>query len=211
MTSSFIATTPSKLTLEIDDYIYECENPNVSLASGFDCVTIEARCWNLTVTKKETEEMELGIVDLTETEPKKKGKKVKARKDRFPKDGGRPIKASIPGYDKIPWSKGTLTLIAQSADGQLHYAKTMTEKKQFAWSNFNWIAVCWPGQYTQDIFLIDDMKAFRKALGFKPRSEAVVTDEEGNEWIDALFEKPMKSTPVATTKPFYSDAYGNKF
>lgn len=124
----------------------------------------------------------------------KKVKKPKARTDRFPKDGGKPVKASVPGYNKIPWTQGTLTLVAQSPDGQLHYAKTMDEKKQFAWSNFNWILVCWPGQYTQDIFLIDNIEAFRIALGFKKREEpTILVDENGEEWVDT---KPSVSIPI---------------
>lgn len=115
------------------------------------------------------------------------------RTDRFPRDGGRPIKASVPGYSKIPWTSSTLTLIAQSPDGQIHYAKTVEEKNNLAWGNFKWILVCWPGKYSQDIFLIDDMKEFRKALGFRPRSESIVVDEEGNEWIKALFEDLFNS------------------
>lgn len=142
---------------------------------------------------------------LTKEAKKSKKQKVKSRKDRFPKDGGKPIKASIPGYSKIPWSQGTLTLIAQSPDGQLHYAKTMEEKKQLAWGNFKWIVVCWPGKYTQDIFLIDDMTEFRKALGFKLVADTVspvVTDEEGNEWIyDLLFGSPKAKAPTIPTVP----------
>lgn len=153
------------------------------------------------------ENMKFGIVDnstdgslvqeIRDLEAKKKAKKskVKSRKDRFPKDGGKPIKASVPGYSKIPWTQGTLTLVAQSPDGQIHYAKTLQEKKDFAWANFKWILVCWPGKYTQDIFLIDDMTEFRKALGFKLRSESVVIDEDGEEWIDALFTKPLSPKP----------------
>lgn len=118
-------------------------------------------------------------------------KKLKSRKDRFPKDGGRPIKASVPGYDKIPWSSGKLTLIAQNSfDGQIRYAKTLDEKKELAWANVDWILVCWPGVYSQDIFLVDDLTEFRKALGFKKKSEAVVVDENGDEWLwDMLFSK----------------------
>lgn len=100
----------------------------------------------------------------------------------FPRVGGYPVVASTPGYSKIPWAKGTLTLIAQSPDGQLHYAKTLEEKKEFAFSNFIWILVCWPGVYSQDIFIVDDMKAFRKALGFKKKSTTVLVDEDGEEW-----------------------------
>lgn len=200
--------TPSKLTLESGGYIYECVDPSVTIQTGFGDrqMTIEARCWNMTTRLKENmEDSILGTLEEEVKEEKKTKKKVKARKDRFPKDGGRPIKASVPGYSKIPWSQGTLTLIAQSPDGQLHYAKTMEEKKQLAWGNFKWIVVCWPGKYTQDIFLIDDMTEFRKALGFKLVTDTVspvVTDEEGNEWIyDLLFGSPKAKAPTIPTVP----------
>lgn len=233
--ASFRPGAPSKLTLEQDGFIYEAEDPSISLTMSQDCLTIEARCWNFKTRLKENEE-NMDILEAFEKEvkeekkakvthpdfddcectnvenhievvinSKKSKKKVKARTDRFPKDGGRPIKASVPGYSKIPWTMGTLTLIAQSPDGQLHYAKTLEEKKQLAWGNFKWILVCWPGKYSQDIFLIDDMTAFRKALGFKKKSEAVVLDEQGEEWIyELLFPPKAKTLPV--TKPL-STAY----
>jgi hypothetical protein len=203
---SFRLGAPSKLILEQDDMIYECIEPNISLTMAHDCLTIEARCWNFTTRLKETEE-NMDILDNLEQEvkvEKKAKKKVKARKDRFPKDGGRPIKASVPGYSKIPWTKATLTLIAQSPDGQIHYAKTIEEKKQFAWGNFKWILVCWPGQYSQDIFLIDDMSAFRYALGFKKRSEAVVTDEQGEEWLYEMLFAPKTNKPPVVPKSYNS-------
>lgn len=189
----------SKLTLEQDEYIYEFIDPIVTLTTGFDgIINIDARCYGGILKKKEENmETESLVDEIRNLETKKKKNKVKARKDRFPRDGGKPVKASVPGYSKIPWSKGTLTLIAQTPDGKIQYAKTMEEKKNLAWSNVDWILVCWPGQYSQDIFLIDDMKEFRRALGFKPVAETVkpvVTDEEGNEWIDALFEGNMAKT-----------------
>lgn len=221
MATYFRPGSPSKLTLEQDDFIYEATDPQITLTMDFDRVVIEATCWNLTTRQKENVdildsfEQELKKEKKNKKDPhpdydycecedslahrdavgkemqevKKAKKKLKSRTDRFPKDGGKPIKASVPGYTKIPWTKGTLTLVAQSPDGQIHYAKTMAEKRAVAWGNFKWILVCWPGQYTQDIFLIDDMKAFRLALGFKPKTEPeVVTDEDGNEWLfDALF------------------------
>lgn len=244
---TFRPGAPSKLILEQDDMIYECVDPSITLTMDFNCVTIEARCWNLKTTLKEKMESETFVDAIRNLETKKKKKlgtcdnesrphfkmedgelcsdlcknwvkeskkKVKSRKDRFPKDGGRPIKASVPGYSKIPWSKGTLTLIAQSPDGQLHYAKTMEEKKNLAWGNFNWIVVCWPGQYTQDIFLIDDLNEFRRALGFKPVAETVkpiVTDEDGNEWIYDFLFPPKTPAPKASAPTFYSDKFGNKF
>lgn len=234
----FAPGAPSKLTLEQGDYIYECVDPSITLTSGLDCIAIEARCWQFMIRKKENMETESLVEEVRKIEAKEKKKivhpdfddcacespedhveavinstkkakkKVKARTDRFPKDGGRPIKASVPGYAKIPWTMGTLTLIAQSPDGQLHYAKTIEEKKQLAWGNFKWIIVCWPGKYSQDIFLIDDMTAFRKALGFKKKSEAVVLDEEGEEWIyELLFPPKAKTLPITKTSTLAYPTY----
>jgi hypothetical protein len=202
----FHSNNSSKLILEQGDYIYEADDPSITLTMGHDCVTIEARCWNFVTKLKEEMETFVQETESKNEEPKesKKTKKIKARKDRFPKNGGRPIKASVPGYSKIPWSKSTLTLIMKTPDGQIHYAKTLEEKKNFAWSNFDWILVCWPGQYSQDIFLIDDVKEFRKALGFKPREESVVIDEDGQEWIDHGFLG--KTTPTTT----YTSSSNNK-
>lgn len=109
--------------------------------------------------------------------------KTKARKDRFPKDGGKPIKASVPGYDKIDWHKSTLTLIGLNPGGVVRYAKTTAEKKAMAFDNFKTILVCWPGVYSQDIFIVDDLNALRRALGFKKLSEDLLVDEDGEEWV----------------------------
>lgn len=224
--STYYPAQTSKLTLDSGDYIYEALNPNVTIASDYNYVTITAECRNLTTKLKENmEHHSIGRpplcatcrvtwpceTSLLETEDKKKKeKKIKSREDRFPRDGGRPIKASVPGYSTIPWTKTTLTLIAQSPDGQIHYAKTMDEKKEFAWSNFNWVLVCWPGRYSQDIFLIDDMKEFRKALGYQLRDESIRTDEEGNEWIYSLLFG--KTEPKYTSNsPIYTSNTSNTY
>jgi len=109
--------------------------------------------------------------------------KTKSRNDRFPQDGGRPVKASVPGYSKIPWSSKTLSLIGIDRTGKVRYAKTWDEKRDMAFDNWDTILVCWPGTYSQDIFVIDDLEAFRKALGFKRMGESVKVDEAGNEWV----------------------------
>src|SRR3982751_1916893 len=72
MMASFRPGSPSKLTIEQDEFIFEAVDPNITLTTDFDSVTIEARCWNLTTTLKET--MKNSILDNLAAELKKEKK-----------------------------------------------------------------------------------------------------------------------------------------
>lgn len=101
------------------------------------------------------------------------------RSTAFPKDGGDPIAASVPGYSKIPFTSNTVTLIG--LEDEVIYAKTLEEKQDMAF-NYTHILICWPGVYTQDIFYIDDLDALKKALGFTLKTQKTRKDLKDNEW-----------------------------
>lgn len=123
-------------------------------------------------------------------EPPKNKKEIKmseefctaltTRSTAFPKGGGDPIAASVPGYSNIPFTSTIVTLIG--LENGISYAKTVEEKHNMAF-NYKHILVCWPGLYSQDIFYVDDLDALKKALGFIPKVEKTRKDIKGNEWI----------------------------
>ena len=112
------------------------------------------------------------------------------RYNKFPVDGGLPIAASVSGYDTIPWFDDKVTLIhvpegyASRTWSHITYAKTKSEKRALAFVPGGRILVCWPGRYSQDIFIVDDMDKFRESLGFKiaPNQETQI-DDKGRKWI----------------------------
>lgn len=114
------------------------------------------------------------------------------RNVRFPIDGGVPIAASVPGYDKIPFNDTKVTLIGVGGGGgvngktyeaQVTYAKSIQEKRELAFSDADYLLIAWPGKYSQDIFIVDDFDALRRALGFVLKSEATWRDEQGKKWL----------------------------
>lgn len=107
---------------------------------------------------------------------------ITTRSTAFPKNGGNPIAASVPGYSRIPFKNLTTTLIG--IDGELIYAKTLDEKRDLACTHAH-ILVCWPGIYAQDIFYVDDVDALKKALGLAPKKEKTRKDRKGVDWVVA--------------------------
>lgn len=107
---------------------------------------------------------------------------ITTRSTAFPKNGGNPIAASVPGYSRIPFKNSTTTLIG--VDDVVIYAKTLDEKRDLAFTHTH-ILVCWPGMYSQDVFYVDDVNALKKALGFVPKKEKTRRDHKGNEWVVA--------------------------
>ncbi|WP_371796301.1 hypothetical protein [Streptomyces sp. NBC_01718] len=67
----------------------------------------------------------------------------------------------------FPWKGQTITLLRVDAKGIVTQASRVTEKRtllaQAGTKDLKLAA--WPGQWAQDIFLVDDLKAAREALG----------------------------------------------
>ncbi len=76
------------------------------------------------------------------------------------------------GVDGFPWRWGLLTLIRLSADGAVTQAKRITEKRELleAASPNDCVLAAWPGEYSQDIFVVDDLPAALAGLDPPARS-----------------------------------------
>ncbi|MGH3857992.1 hypothetical protein [Actinokineospora sp.] len=71
---------------------------------------------------------------------------------------------------RLPWQARTVTLICVGADGVVAQAKTVPEKRDLLdmARRTDLVLVAWPGQWSQDIYLVDDREAARAALDTAP-------------------------------------------
>ena len=67
----------------------------------------------------------------------------------------------------VPWKSASVAVICISHDKRITVARTITGKRQMlqAVSPDDMLLAGWPGQYRQDVFVVDDLKAAREALG----------------------------------------------
>ena len=72
--------------------------------------------------------------------------------------------------DDVPWRAGDVTLISISEGGRITQAQRIEEKRSAIRnaSAGDCLLLAWPGQWRQDIFLVDDRKA--AVLGLEPPS-----------------------------------------
>ncbi|MGW7082201.1 hypothetical protein ACWGH2_01700 [Streptomyces sp. NPDC054871] len=69
--------------------------------------------------------------------------------------------------DEFPWRGQTVTLIRINAKGVITQATRITEKRAMLAQAEpkDLVLAAWPGQWSQDVFLVDDLKAAREKLG----------------------------------------------
>jgi hypothetical protein len=67
----------------------------------------------------------------------------------------------------IPWKSANVAMIRITRGRQITTANTITGKRQMlkAMTPGDMLLAGWPGQYRQDVFVIDDLKAAGQALG----------------------------------------------
>ncbi|KUN43126.1 MULTISPECIES: hypothetical protein [Streptomyces] len=67
----------------------------------------------------------------------------------------------------FPWRGQTVTLLRVDAKGVVTQATRVTEKRTMLAQagTKDLILAAWPGQWSQDVFMVDDLKAAREALG----------------------------------------------
>ncbi|WP_436501753.1 hypothetical protein [Actinokineospora sp. HUAS TT18] len=67
---------------------------------------------------------------------------------------------------RLPWDGRVVTLICVGADGVVSQAKTVPEKRNLLdmAGSKDLVLVAWPGQWSQDVYVVDDRKAARAAL-----------------------------------------------
>lgn len=71
---------------------------------------------------------------------------------------------------RLPWQARTVTLVCVGADGVVAQAKTVPEKRDLLdmAGRRDLVLVAWPGQWSQDVHVVDDRKAARAALDTAP-------------------------------------------
>ncbi|WP_199746699.1 MULTISPECIES: hypothetical protein [unclassified Amycolatopsis] len=76
--------------------------------------------------------------------------------------------------ESLPWLARTVTLLRVGADGVVTQAKTDADKRAMlgAAEDRDLLVVAWPGEWSQDLFVVDDLAAARLALGL-PRRRVV--------------------------------------
>ncbi len=91
--------------------------------------------------------------------------------DRF---DGRALRATSLAAS-LPWLARLVTLVRVTANGVVTQAKSDAEKRAMlsAADDRDLLLAAWPGEWSQDIFVVDDLQAARLALGL-PRKKATV-------------------------------------
>lgn len=79
--------------------------------------------------------------------------------------------SDVPGL--IPWKSPLVALIRLRTDGdacEIAHARTVGEKRSMVDSlqPSDCVVVAWPGQYSQDLFLLDDSDELRATLSAAP-------------------------------------------
>ncbi|WP_371784183.1 hypothetical protein [Streptosporangium subroseum] len=65
--------------------------------------------------------------------------------------------------DSFPWASKNVPLILIKG-GSVRYAKDAAAKRALLATRGGEILACWPGQWSQDVFHVDDRKAALEAL-----------------------------------------------
>jgi hypothetical protein len=68
---------------------------------------------------------------------------------------------------RLPWLARSVTLIRVDTTGVVDQAKTDSEKRALlaTATSKDLVLVAWPGQWSQEIYVVDDLKAARVAVG----------------------------------------------
>jgi hypothetical protein len=68
---------------------------------------------------------------------------------------------------RLPWLGRSVTLIRVDTTGVVDQAKTDSEKRALlaTATSKDLVLVAWPGQWSQEIYVVDDLKAARVAVG----------------------------------------------
>jgi hypothetical protein len=72
---------------------------------------------------------------------------------------------------RLPWLGRSVTLLRIDSTGVVEQAKTDSEKRSLLESatSRDLVLVAWPGQWSQDIYVVDDLKAARAAVRWSGR------------------------------------------
>ena len=67
---------------------------------------------------------------------------------------------------RLPWRGRSVTLLCVDANGVVQQAKTDSEKRHLleVATSRDLVLVAWPGQWSQEIYVVDNLRAARTAL-----------------------------------------------
>jgi hypothetical protein len=67
---------------------------------------------------------------------------------------------------RLPWLGRSVTLLRVDATGVVQQAKTDSEKRSLldTATNKDLVLVAWPGQWSQEIYVVDDLRTARAAI-----------------------------------------------
>jgi hypothetical protein len=67
---------------------------------------------------------------------------------------------------RLPWLGRSVTVLRVDSTGVVQQAKTDSEKRSLLESatSKDLVLVAWPGQWSQDIYVVDDLRAARAAV-----------------------------------------------
>ena len=70
------------------------------------------------------------------------------------------------GAGRLPWLGRSVTLLCVDTAGVVHQAKTDSEKRSLleTATSRDLVLVAWPGSWSQEIYVVDDLKAARTAV-----------------------------------------------
>jgi hypothetical protein len=78
--------------------------------------------------------------------------------------------------ESFPWLDRRVTLVRVTSGGAVTQAKSDGEKRAMLGNadDDDLLLAAWPGEWSQDVFVVDDLKGARASLGL-PRYKAVAT------------------------------------
>jgi hypothetical protein len=73
---------------------------------------------------------------------------------------------SASSASRLPWLGRSVTLLRVDATGVVHQAKTDSEKRALldTATSKDLVLVAWPSQWSQEIYVVDDLRAARAAV-----------------------------------------------
>lgn len=98
--------------------------------------------------------------------------------------------------DSFPWEGRLVTLVQVAPDGNVRQAKTDGEKRALLNTarDVDLVLAAWPGEWSQDIFVVDDLRAARLALGL-PRNGAAETPSSASTPVAGWPDRGASSQP----------------
>jgi hypothetical protein len=94
--------------------------------------------------------------------------------------------------DELPWLDRLVTLVRISADGEVTQATTDRDKRAMIGTagEQDLVLAAWPGQWSQDVFVVDDLSAARLSLGLPRYQRKPAPNIPRNSEFDHSYTEP---------------------